>query len=147
MEGGSLNVYDSIYGGPGLAALGASSSAETLTPTSSTPPVSALSVSSGRGAWSPDPWDLSSFPIGGGAGGLDCLASGAALSVLSLSDESLSCSSGGEDLSGLPLSTDGLEIDLGLELDLDYRNALAAAAAGQSAEAYLLDGLEGTFGI
>ncbi|KAL8388054.1 hypothetical protein RB595_009486 [Gaeumannomyces hyphopodioides] len=74
MDGGQVNVYDAIYGGPGI------SFAET--------PVSASS-----GGWSPDSWDLSGFRIAPG-GELD--GTPAPQSVLSMSDESLS--SGGDDI-------------------------------------------------
>ncbi|KAM7203705.1 putative transcriptional activator protein acu-15 protein [Rhypophila sp. PSN 637] len=72
IEGGPLNIYDAMYGGPGLTL------ATTETP---------ASASSGT-AWSPESWDLSGFNLGDyGAGG--------AQSVLSLSEESLSS---GDDL-------------------------------------------------
>lgn len=74
MDGGQVNVYDAIYGGPGI------SFAET--------PVSASS-----GGWSPDSWDLSGFRIGP-SGGID--GTPAPQSALSMSDESLS--SGGDDI-------------------------------------------------
>ncbi|KAI0202023.1 fungal-specific transcription factor domain-containing protein [Astrocystis sublimbata] len=113
MDGGQINVYDAIYGGPALSL---------ETPTSNTTTYT---------EWSPDPWDLSGFNIGE----LD-LSNGAAApqSVLSISDESLSS---GDDLSndlylgvkgddypnGMmphrnshdgPLVLDGLDMGLGL---------------------------------
>ncbi|KAI2473200.1 fungal-specific transcription factor domain-containing protein [Annulohypoxylon bovei var. microspora] len=73
MDGGQINVYDAIYGGPAL------SLTETPTTTATT-----------LGEWSPDSWDLSSFNIG------DLTANPAApQSVLSISDDSLSS---GDDL-------------------------------------------------
>lgn len=73
MDGGQINVYDAIYGGPGLSM--------TETPTSTT---------TALGEWSPDSWDLSSINIG------DLTSHpGAPQSVLSMSDESLSS---GDDL-------------------------------------------------
>ncbi|KAI0597342.1 fungal-specific transcription factor domain-containing protein [Biscogniauxia sp. FL1348] len=68
MDGGQVNVYDAIYGGPAL------SMAETPT-----------TAATNFGDWSPNSWDLSSFNIGD-------LGAGPAppQSVLSLSDESLS---------------------------------------------------------
>lgn len=68
MDGGQINVYDAIYGGPAL------SITETPTTTATT-----------LGEWSPDSWDLSNFNIG------DLSANPAApQSVLSISDDSLS---------------------------------------------------------
>ncbi|KAM0273934.1 hypothetical protein ACHAQH_008105 [Verticillium albo-atrum] len=86
MDGGLNNVYDAIYGGPGL-------NINESTPTST-------NIS----GWSPDSWDLTNFNLG------DFGTSGApAPSTLSVSEESLSS---GEDLSGpseLNLSLDNLE--------------------------------------
>ncbi|KAI0102033.1 fungal-specific transcription factor domain-containing protein [Nemania sp. FL0031] len=113
MDGGQINVYDAIYGGPALSL---------ETPTNYT-------------EWTPDPWDLSSFSIGD----LDLSTNAAGpQSVLSLSDESLSS---GDDLSnemylgmkgedyqsGLvphrnshdgPLVLDGLDMGLDMSLGL-----------------------------
>ncbi|KAG7136715.1 Transcriptional activator protein acu-15 like [Verticillium longisporum] len=73
MDGGLNNVYDAIYGGPGL------------TINESTP------TSTNISGWSPDSWDLTNFNLG------DFGTSGApAPSTLSVSEESLSS---GEDLS------------------------------------------------
>ncbi|KAI0402218.1 fungal-specific transcription factor domain-containing protein [Xylaria palmicola] len=75
MDGGQINVYDAIYGGPALSL---------ETPTSAT---------TNYTEWTPDPWDLSGFNIGD----LDLSTNAAGpQSVLSLSDESLSS---GDDLS------------------------------------------------
>jgi hypothetical protein len=72
LDGGQINVYDAIYGGPGV-------SLETPN-----------SVTTNYGDWSPDSWDLTSFNIG------DLTSNPAApQSVLSLSDDSLSS---GDDL-------------------------------------------------
>ncbi|KAI1355255.1 fungal-specific transcription factor domain-containing protein [Xylaria sp. FL0043] len=73
MDGGQINVYDAIYGGPALSL---------ETPTSAAPNYT---------EWTQDPWDLSTFNIRD----LD-LSTNPPQSVLSLSDESLSS---GEDLS------------------------------------------------
>ncbi|OTA70316.1 hypothetical protein K449DRAFT_342076 [Hypoxylon sp. EC38] len=73
MDGGQINVYDAIYGGPALS----------LT---ETPTTSAATL----GEWSPESWDLSGFNIGELAPN-----PGPPQSVLSLSDESLSS---GDDL-------------------------------------------------
>ncbi|OTB09054.1 hypothetical protein M426DRAFT_51307 [Hypoxylon sp. CI-4A] len=73
MDGGQINVYDAIYGGPALSI--------TETPTT---------TATALGEWSPDTWDLSSFNIG------DLTTHpGAPQSVLSISDDSLSS---GDDL-------------------------------------------------
>lgn len=75
MDGGQINVYDAIYGGPAL-------SLETPT-----------SAATNYTEWASDPWDLSGFNIGE----LDLSTTAAGpQSVLSLSDESLSS---GDDLS------------------------------------------------
>ncbi|KAI8963771.1 fungal-specific transcription factor domain-containing protein [Daldinia sp. FL1419] len=72
MDGGQINVYDAIYGGPALS----------LTET----PTSAATM----GEWSPESWDLSSFNIN------ELTTNpGAPQSVLSISDDSLSS---GDDL-------------------------------------------------
>ncbi|KAL0942380.1 transcriptional activator protein acu-15 [Colletotrichum truncatum] len=85
MDGGLNNVYDAIYGGPGLA------------PMSETTP-----ASTNLDSWSPDSWDLASFNIG------DFGTNPAPpQSVLSVSEESLSS---GEDLaSDLNMSASSLE--------------------------------------
>ncbi|KAI5860150.1 fungal-specific transcription factor domain-containing protein [Durotheca rogersii] len=74
MDGGQINVYDAIYGGPALSL--------TETPTSTTTTM---------GEWSPDSWDLSGFSIGE----LTTTNPAPPQSVLSISDESLSS---GDDL-------------------------------------------------
>ncbi|KAI0134547.1 fungal-specific transcription factor domain-containing protein [Xylariales sp. AK1849] len=67
LDGGQVNLYDAIYGGPGL-------SLETPT-----------TLATNYGDWSPDSWDLTGFNIG------DLNSNPAApQSVLSLSDDSLS---------------------------------------------------------
>jgi hypothetical protein len=73
IEGGQLNVYDAIYGGPGLAL------AET--PTSATTNHTATT-------WSPDSWDLSQFNLSEYGPGADVGAG----SSHSLSEDSLSSS-------------------------------------------------------
>jgi hypothetical protein len=91
MDGGQINVYDAIYGGPAL-------SLETPT-----------SAATNYTEWTPDPWDLSGFNIGE----LDLSTTGAGpQSVLSLSDESLSS---GDDLANdLYLSMNGEDYPSGL---------------------------------
>jgi len=68
MDGGQINVYDAIYGGPGLS----------MTET----PISATSTA---GGWSPDSWDLANFNLGDFGGN-----PAPPRSVLSMSDDSLS---------------------------------------------------------
>ncbi|KAI2638872.1 fungal-specific transcription factor domain-containing protein [Hypomontagnella submonticulosa] len=113
MDGGQINVYDAIYGGPSL------SLTETQTNTAT-----AMSE------WSPDSWDLSSFNVG------DLTANpGAPQSVLSISDDSLSSGDdvtsndmylrmGSEDYQNMPpplrtshdgnLVLDGLDLNIAL---------------------------------
>lgn len=89
IEGGPLNIYDTMYGGgPGI-------SLPTETP---------VSASSGAG-WSPDSWDMTGFNLGD-------FGPGTAQSVLSLSEDSLSSS---DDLapSELGLSVGSLEYTRG----------------------------------
>ncbi|KAJ2989186.1 hypothetical protein NUW58_g3597 [Xylaria curta] len=97
MDGGQINVYDAIYGGPAL-------SLETPT-----------TAATGFTEWASDPWDLSSFTIGD----LDLSTNAAGpQSVLSLSDESLSS---GEDLSNdLYLGVKGDDYQTGL---IPHRNS------------------------
>ncbi|KAJ3570838.1 hypothetical protein NPX13_g5596 [Xylaria arbuscula] len=91
MDGGQINVYDAIYGGPALSL---------ETPTSAVPNYS---------EWTTDPWDLSGFNLRD----LDLSANThVPQSVLSLSDESLSS---GDDLStDLYLSMNGDDYKSGL---------------------------------
>jgi hypothetical protein len=72
IEGGQLNVYDAIYGGPGLAL------AET--------PTSATTNHTGA-TWSPNSWDLSGFNLSEFGPGAD-----SSHSVVSLSEDGLSSS-------------------------------------------------------
>jgi len=109
LEGGQTNLYDAIYGGPALS----------LTDNSS----------SNYGDWSPDSqWDMTSFTMNDFGS-----APGAARSVLSFSEESLSS---GEDLSASDLGLGGRP--------LDYRQALLP---GSGSDGYLLEGLDATFGL
>jgi len=109
LDGGQTNLYDAIYGGPALS----------LTDNSS----------SNYGDWSPDSqWDMTSFTMNDFGS-----APGAARSVLSFSEESLSS---GEDLSTSDLGLGGRP--------LDYRQALLP---GSGSDSYLLEGLDATFGL
>ncbi|KAI1335422.1 fungal-specific transcription factor domain-containing protein [Xylariaceae sp. FL0016] len=91
MDGGQINVYDAIYGGPAL------SMNETTT-----------SSATNFGDWSPDTWDLAGFHMGEMT-----TNPGAPQSVLSISDESLSS---GDDLVGndIYLGMNGDEYQNGL---------------------------------
>ncbi|KAK0735650.1 fungal-specific transcription factor domain-containing protein [Apiosordaria backusii] len=125
IEGDQLNVYDAIYGGPGL-------SMATAADTSPVPVSAATAPTTNPGqGWSPDSWDLTGFNLGDfGHGG-----AGTAQSVLSLSEDSLSSS---DDLAPSELGNmmDGLP---------GFRNALLPGTCSVAGEGYLVDGLE--FGI
>lgn len=109
LDGGQTNLYDAIYGGPALS----------LTD----------NASSNYGDWSPESqWDMTSFTMNDFGS-----APGAARSVLSFSEESLSS---GEDLSASDLGLGGRP--------LDYRQALLP---GSGSDGYLLEGLDATFGL
>lgn len=85
-----------------------------------TPPSIASTGISAQGGWSPDSWDLSGFNLG------DMAAPNTAQSVLSLSDESLSS---GEEM-GMSMS------------DMDpFRTGM------MQPEGFVLDGLDGSFGL
>ncbi|KAL2266253.1 hypothetical protein VTJ83DRAFT_5605 [Remersonia thermophila] len=95
IEGGELNVYDAIYGGPGLALAEAPVSVAATSPTTttttaatSTPTVPASATNGTRVAtasWSPDSWDLTGFNLGDFGS-----ATGSSHSVVSLSEDGLS---------------------------------------------------------
>jgi hypothetical protein len=109
LDGGQTDLYDAIYGGP------------TLSLTENT--------TSNYGDWSPDSrWDMTSFTMNDFSS-----VPGAARSVLSFSEESLSS---GEDLSGNDLGLSGRP--------LDYRQTLLP---GSGSDGYLLEGLDATFGL
>jgi hypothetical protein len=79
------------------------------------------------GGWSPESWDMTSLNIGDFTSGI-----APPQSVLSFSEESLSS---GEEMSAS---------ELGLSGQLDYRHNLVS---GNPNEQFLLDGLDGTFGL
>jgi hypothetical protein len=110
LDGGQTNLYDAIYGGPALSL--------------------ADTTSSNYGDWSPDSWDMTSLTMNDFSS-----APGAARSVLSFSEESLSS---GEDLSASELSMGSRH--------QDYRHSLMPGSIS-SGESYLLDTLDGTFGL
>ncbi|KAJ2893934.1 putative transcriptional activator protein acu-15 protein [Zalerion maritima] len=115
LDGGSLNVYDAIYGGPQI---------------SLDNPQSATSSGPAYSPWSPDSWDLTNFNIGDFGG-----TPAPPQSVLSVSDESLS--SGGEERAPSEL---GLSVN-----SIDYRNN--GMIPPGSNDGFLLDGLDGNFGL
>ncbi|PBP17823.1 fungal-specific transcription factor domain-containing protein [Diplocarpon rosae] len=108
LDGGQANLYDAIYGGPTLFLENASSNYDT---------------------WSPDSqWDMASLMMNE----LGDAAPGAARSVLSLSEESLSS---GEDMS---------TSDLGLGVGHEFAREQHSLGTG---EGYILEGLDATFGL
>jgi hypothetical protein len=113
MDGGQLNMYDAIYGGPAM------SLAET--------PVSTTSNYSG---WSPDSWDLTGFNLGDFGSN-----PGAPRSVLSMSEDSLS--------SGEEVAPSELGLSVG---SIEYRNTMIPATCA-SGDSFLIDGLDGSFGL
>ncbi|KAK4138050.1 hypothetical protein BT67DRAFT_416078 [Trichocladium antarcticum] len=120
IEGGQLNVYDAIYGGPGLAM------AET--------PVSAATAptTTGGAPWSPESWDLAGFNLGDFGSG-----SGSSHSVVSLSEDGLSST---DDLVSVG---SGMDFRGGL-----MPAAVAAGCGGRGGEGYVLDGMhDGGFAL
>ncbi|KAK4172385.1 putative transcriptional activator protein [Triangularia setosa] len=129
IEGDQLNVYDAIYGGPGLSmATGVGDASPVSVSATSVP-----TTNPGQQGWSPESWDLTGFNLGdfGHVGQT-------AQSVLSLpSEDSLSSSEelgpgelGGMGMDGLPRFGNGL---------------LGPGGCSVAGEGYLVDGLE--FGI
>lgn len=100
IENGQMNLYDAMYGGPGILL------AET--------PVSSTSASAGTANWSPEPWDMTTF-------NLNDFAPGPATtqSALSLSEESLSS---GDDLAPSEI---GLSVG-----SLDFRGGMMPVTNG-----------------
>lgn len=132
MDGGHMNVYDAIYGGPNIG----------LSAATDTTPASATSQS-GDG-WSPESWDLTGFTLADLAGTGDHGGPGSipapAQSVLSFSDESMS-SVAGDDLNSADLTNLGLGgLDMG---GLPYRSTsgLLGNACGTGPDGYTVDGL------
>ncbi|OAA59116.1 c6 zinc finger domain containing protein [Niveomyces insectorum RCEF 264] len=146
MDGGHMNVYDAIYGGPNMglssAAAAAAPAAET-TPTSATP-------QSGDG-WSPESWDLSGFSLAdltgtNTQGNRPSSIPGPAQSVLSFSDESMS-SVAGDDLTSADFVTLGLNsLDM---CSLPYRRSSGLLHNGCSAgpDGFVGDNLEHGFAL
>ncbi len=139
MDGGQMNVYDAIYGGPNMGL---------STATDTTPPSAASQSGDG---WSPESWDLSGFTLAdlaGGAthGGGPNSVPAPAQSVLSFSDESLSSVAGDEltpsDLANLGIG--GLDIS-----GLPYRHSsgLLAGGCGPGPEGFAVDNMESNFAL
>lgn len=104
-------MYDAIYGGPALSL--------------------ADKASSNYGDWSPDSaWDMTSLKMNDFSG-----APGAARSVLSFSEESLSS---GEDLSASELSIGSRQ--------QEFRHTIIPGSVSNG-DSYLLENLDGTFGL
>ncbi|KAL5868956.1 DNA-binding transcription factor cat8 [Pyricularia oryzae] len=117
MDGGQVNVYDAIYGGPGLASFTAT---ETPAPATS-------------GGWSPDSWDLSGITIGGTNGGeFDVSSAPVAQSVLSISDESLSSAGEELDITGL---------------DFGHHHHMASTSMTGTSDGLMMEPLNGRFGL
>ena len=129
IDSGQLNVYDAIYGGPGLAL---AEQTQTQTHTQTTPTVSSQQqqqqqqqhAAQQQAAWSPDSWDLTGFNLGDFGSG-----TGSGQSVVSLSEDGLSS---GDDL-----------ISVGSGMDFGRRGMMPVATA----EGYVLEGLEAGFGM
>ncbi|KAK4104129.1 hypothetical protein N658DRAFT_420275 [Parathielavia hyrcaniae] len=117
IEGGQLNVYDAIYGGPGLV-LADNNTAAT--------PISATTTNTTAPAWSPDSWDLTCFNLGDFGSG----TAESSHSVVSLSEDGLSSS---DDL-----------ISVG---SLDFGNGLITSGLATTADGYVLDGLDEGFAL
>ncbi len=121
LDSGQLNVYDAIYGGPGLALAEQSQQhqAQQQQQQQSTPTSVSAAAAAAAAAWSPDSWDLTGFNLGDFGSG-----TGSEHSVVSLSEDGLSS---GDELVGSVGS--GLEYAGGLHLSV-----------GAGGEGYVLDG-------
>jgi hypothetical protein len=129
LDGGQLNVYDAIYGGPALSMHETAPPTIISAATPRAPPSNAPSDQvSATADWSPDTWDLSAFNLGD-------LTSAPAHSVLSLSSAEDSLSSG----EGVSPSEMGLSVS-----SLDYRSQLLGCAGP---DGLILDALDANFGI
>jgi len=134
LDGGVTNIYDAVYGGP------APSLSETL-PSSSNigtagHPASLSSSSTygdGYTDWdlSPESWDMAALSMAD-------FEPTAPQSVLSFSEESLSS---GDDLGSSEFGAGNGNLGGGMA---NYRNALLSGPVG---EGFLLDGLDGNFGL
>ena len=135
MDGGQMNVYDAIYGGPNIGL----SAATDTTPASS--------ASQAGDSWSPESWDLAGFTLADLAGARGHGGPGSipppAQSVLSFSDESMN-SVAGDELASADLANLGLS---GLDIaGLPYRNGgLLGLACGSGPESYTVDDLDNKF--
>ncbi|KAI0390866.1 fungal-specific transcription factor domain-containing protein [Xylariaceae sp. FL0594] len=119
MDGGQINVYDAIYGGPAL-------SMENPSP---------HPAASNYTEWAHDPWDLSCFHVGDLEQLSSSATSGGPQSVLSMSDESLS--SGDEHSAG----------DLYLLGSDDYQSSGLLSHRNSHDGPLMMEGLEMTLGL
>ena len=136
MDGGQMNVYDAIYGGPNIGL----SSGTDATPASAT-------SQSGDG-WSPEAWELSGFTLsdiaGAGGKGDPTSVPAPAQSVLSFSDESMG-SVAGDELNAADLANLGLG---GLDINgLPFRStgSLLNPVCSTGPESFAVDNLENNF--
>lgn len=118
IEGGHLNVYDAIYGGPGLSLADAANAPVSATPTTTT-----------TEAWSPDSWDLTSFNLGDF--GSAATTTGSSHSVVSLSED------------GLSSSDDMVSVSSAAAAGVDFRNSLGMPVT--TTDGFVLDGFDGPF--
>ena len=119
LDSGQLNVYDAIYGGPGLALAEQQQSAAQHQQQQQATANSVSAAAAAAATWSPDSWDLTGFNLGDFGSG-----TGSEHSVVSLSEDGLSS---GDELVGSVGS--GLEYAGGMHLSV-----------GAGGEGYVLDG-------
>jgi hypothetical protein len=127
IEGGQLNVYDAIYGGPGLSI--------TDTVSLATPVSTTTSHATAGANWSPDSWDLSGFNLGDfgpGAG------TGSEHSAVSLSED------------GLSSSDDLVSVGSAMDFSVDVRRGMmgqqhVGVATGDGG--YVMDGLDNRYAL
>jgi len=127
IEGGQLNVYDAIYGGPGLA-MAETANTHTHAHAHAHTPVSAATTAT-NATWSPDSWDLTGFNLGDFGS-----ATGSSHSVVSLSEDGLSSS---DDLVSVGSAGAG---------GVDYRGG-GLGMSVTTADGFVLDGLDGAFAL
>jgi hypothetical protein len=130
LDGGQSNIYDAVYGGPGLQ----------LSSSNIPEPHVAGSVGSSYDNWSPEAWDMTALNMSD----FDtCLSHpGTAQSVLSFSEESLSS---GDDLGSADFGFANTNSCHGLTGGMDYRTGMLGGTV--QGEEFLIEGLEGNFGL
>jgi hypothetical protein len=158
IEGGELNVYDAIYGGPGLTLaetpVSATASTPSTTATAPTPTATAAAaslptpatVNGAAGApWSsPNSWGITGFNLGDFGS-----ATGSSHSVVSLSEDGLSS---GDELVSVG-SAAAMEFSRNGHPAAHHPHAAAAAAAAAAhglmnmttADGYVLEGMDPRF--